>query len=117
MSNYSKTSIQPGPRTELHDTLALTGAEVSINTIPAGGSVPFVHAHKENEEIYGILSGSGKMVIDGEDVALKAGDWLRVAPPAHRQMFAAPSEAIGFICIQTKAGSLENFTATDGFLC
>ena len=117
MSNYSKTSVAPGARTELHDTLALTGAEVSINTIPAGGSVPFVHAHRKNEEIYGILAGSGKMVVDGEDVALKAGDWLRVAPPAHRQMFAVPSEAISFICIQTKAGSLEDYTATDGYAC
>ena len=55
-----------GARTELHDLLGLTGAEVSVNTIPAGGSVPFVHAHKANEEIYFILSGKGKVEIDGQ---------------------------------------------------
>ena len=35
-------------RVVLHDALALTSAEVSINELPAGASVPFVHAHKNN---------------------------------------------------------------------
>ena len=38
-------------RVVLHDVLALTGAEVSINELPSGVSVPFVHTHKNNEEI------------------------------------------------------------------
>ena len=29
--------------------IGLTGCEVSINCLPAGESVPFVHAHKKNE--------------------------------------------------------------------
>lgn len=36
MSNYSKTTVKPDARTELHDILSLTGAEVSINNLPAG---------------------------------------------------------------------------------
>ena len=61
MKNFSIVSTdQNAARTELHDRLGLTGAEVSINTIPAGGSVPFVHWHRKNEEIYGIISGSGR---------------------------------------------------------
>ena len=43
MSNYSKVSVANDPRTELHDQLGLTGAEISINHLPAGASVPFVH--------------------------------------------------------------------------
>ncbi len=89
MSNYTKTTVGDEARVELHDALGLTGAEVSINKLPAGAGVPFVHAHKSNEEIYGILSGRGKAVIDGEEVALSAGDWLRVAPAAKRQFSAA----------------------------
>lgn len=53
-------------RVELHEKLGLTGAEISVNELPAGADVPFVHSHKENEEIYGILAGKGKAVIDGE---------------------------------------------------
>lgn len=68
MKNFSKVSVASEARTELHDQLGLTGAEVSINHLPAGAGVPFVHSHKKNEEIYAILSGKGKAVIDGETV-------------------------------------------------
>ena len=82
-----------GARTELHDLLGLTGAEVSVNTIPAGGSVPFVHAHKANEEIYFILSGKGKVEIDGQSVDLVEVDWLRIAPEGRRRIFASPDRS------------------------
>ena len=36
MSNYKKTNVGNEGRTELHEALSLTGAEVSINTLPAG---------------------------------------------------------------------------------
>ncbi|MDE6442758.1 MAG: cupin domain-containing protein [Clostridia bacterium] len=113
MNNFKKVSVAEEARTELHDVLALTGAEISINQLPAGASVPFVHSHKQNEEIYAILEGAGKAVIDGENVDLKAGDWLRIAPSAKRQFFAAENSAIKYICIQVKANSLEGYTMTD----
>lgn len=75
MANFSKVSVASDARVELHDLLSLTGAEVSVNHLPAGAGVPFVHAHKQNEEIYGILEGKGKVVIDRETVELAAGDW------------------------------------------
>ena len=84
--------------------------------MPAGVGVPFVHSHKENEEIYGILAGKGKAVIDGETVDLTAGDWLRIAPAAKRQFFAADDSGITYLCIQVKENSLEHFTATDAVM-
>lgn len=42
MSNFKHTHITNEARTELHETLSLTGAEISINTLPAGECVPFV---------------------------------------------------------------------------
>ena len=116
MNNYTKVSVQNEARTELHDALNLTGAEISVNALPAGASVPFVHAHKQNEEIYAILEGEGIAVIDGEKVALKAGDWLRIAPSAKRQFFASDKQGIKYVCIQVKAGSLEGYTAADAIL-
>ena len=104
MKNYQKVNVLAGEaRVELHDSLNLTGA-----------GVPFVHSHKQNEEIYAVLSGRGTMVVDGEIVELQAGDWLRVAPAGERQLSAAADSAISVICIQVKAGSLEGFTMTDG---
>ncbi len=113
MKNYVKTNIGNEGRVELHETLGLTGAEVSINQLPAGAGVPFVHSHKQNEEIYGILSGKGSVVLDGETVQLTAGDWLKVAPAAKRQFSAAADTGMTFICIQVKEHSLAGFTADD----
>ena len=115
--NYTKINVGNEARAELHDKLALTGAEVSINTLPAGTGVPFVHAHKNNEEIYGIITGRGKAVIDGEEVCLSAGDWLKVAPAAKRQFSAAADAGITYICIQVRQNSLEGFTAGDAVMC
>ncbi len=116
MTNYTKTSITEGPRTELHEALQLTGAEISINTLPAQANIPFVHAHKQNEEIYGILSGKGKVIIDNDEIALEQGDWLRISPKSKRQFFADENEGISFICIQVKENSLDNFTANDAII-
>ena len=113
MNNYKKISVGEEARTELHDSLALTGAEISINILPAGASVPFVHSHEQNEEIYAILSGEGRAVIDGESVELKAGDFIRISPSAKRQFFASDKTEIKYICIQVKENSLENYTMTD----
>ena len=70
-----------------------------------------------HDQLYGILSGAGEIWLDGEVIALRAGDWLRVAPAAKRAIRALPTEAMRFICIQTKCGSLEGFTMTDGIPC
>ncbi len=116
MENYTKTTVQRGARTELHDALHLTGAEISLNELPAGAGVPFIHAHRQNEEIYGVLEGEGYAVLDGERVPLKAGDWVRVAPATKRQFFAAAESGIRYLCIQVKAGSLGGYTAEDAIL-
>ena len=116
MANYTKTTIGKENRIELHEKLSLTGAEISLNKLPAGANVPFVHSHKENEEIYGILSGKGKAIIDGEEISLSTGDWLKIAPAAKRQFFASDISGITYICIQVKENSLEHFTAEDAVI-
>lgn len=116
MANYAKTNVGNEGRVELHEVLGLTGAEVSVNKLPAGAGVPFVHAHKNNEEIYGVLEGAGSATIDDEDIELAAGDWLRVSPAAHRQFRAASGSGITYVCIQVKQGSLDAFTADDAIM-
>ena len=116
MTNYTKTTIGKENRIELHEKLSLTGAEISLNELPAGANDPFVHSHKENEEIYGILSGNGKAIIDGEEISLSTGDWLKIAPAAKRQFFASDISGITYICIQVKENSLKHFTAEDAVI-
>lgn len=116
MANYQKLNVTGTERVELHDKIGLTGAEISVNVLPAGASVPFVHAHRQNEEIYIILDGKGSMVLDGERIELNANDYLRVSPAVKRQIFADSKTAIKYVCIQVKENSLENYTATDAIM-
>lgn len=116
MKNYKKVNVGLEARTELHDTLNLSGAEVSLNNLPAGTSVPFIHSHKQNEEIYGILSGKGRAEVDGETIQLTQGDWMVILPKAKRRIFASEDSGISYICIQVKESSLGNYTIDDAIL-
>lgn len=117
MTHYKQIStgdIASLGRVTLHNELDLTGCEVSINELPAGVSVPFVHAHQQNEEVYLILAGKGQFYLDGEELSVTAGDALRVDPDVKRCMKADADSTLRFVCIQTKAGSLSQFTENDG---
>ena len=52
MENFKMVEVKDAPRVELHNLLGLTGCEIAINELPAQAAVPFVHAHKQNEEVY-----------------------------------------------------------------
>lgn len=116
MTVFQKITLGNDARTELHDKLGLTGSEVSVNVLPAGAGVPFVHKHTNNEEVYGVLAGSGELYLDGEVTTIAAGDWFRIAPEGRRAIRAGEN-SITFVCMQTKVGSLEGFTMTDGVIC
>ena len=52
MTNYAKTNIENEGRVELHESLSLTGAEISINNLPCRSHCPFCTFLKTNEEAY-----------------------------------------------------------------
>lgn len=104
MSHYTLAHLEEAPRNELHDLLHLTAAEISRNTLPAGVSVPFVHRHRKNEEIYLVLDGRGTLYIDGEELPLRAGDCFRIDPAGARCLRAADDSPLSFICVQARAG-------------
>jgi len=116
MAKYKLVHSEPAPRVELHEALGLTGAEVSINTVPPNGGVPFVHVHTNNEELYIVLEGKGELWIDGETLPIQAGDSFRIDPAGKRAIRAAADSSLKYICIQTKAHSLGGFTMTDAKL-
>lgn len=93
--------------------LGLTGCEVSINCIPAGKGVAFIHSHKKNEEVYIVLRGSGIFHVDGEEFPIQEGSLIRVAPAGARALSAA-KEDMYYICVQAEEGSLTGATKEDG---
>jgi mannose-6-phosphate isomerase-like protein (cupin superfamily) len=115
--NYKAVSIgdiKTLGRVTLNDKLALTGSEISINELPAGVSVPFVHSHKRNEEVYIVLNGKGKFHVDGDEFEVEEGSVIRIDPAGARCVTADAKSPIRYICIQTEAKSLVQFTQNDG---
>jgi mannose-6-phosphate isomerase-like protein (cupin superfamily) len=51
---------------------------------------PFPHRHHEAEEVYIVLSGSGRAKLEQETVELRPRDILRVAPAVARGFEAGP---------------------------
>jgi mannose-6-phosphate isomerase-like protein (cupin superfamily) len=56
------------------------------------------HYHRESEELYYLLEGSGEMEIDGERARVGPGDAILIAPGAWHQIRADDSGALRFLC-------------------
>lgn len=116
-TNYRVSSIgdiQTLGRVTLKGELALSGSEISVNELPAGASVPFVHSHKRNEEVYIILKGKGQFYVDGDEFDVEEGSVIRVDPAGARCLRADGQSPIRYVCIQTEANSLVQSTQHDG---
>ncbi|HJD19216.1 MAG TPA: cupin domain-containing protein [Candidatus Avelusimicrobium excrementipullorum] len=96
----------------LKEALGTTGSEISFGAMPEGAAVPFFHTHKENEEVYIVLQGQGQMQIDGEVFDIKEGSVVRVSPKGVRNIKAGKGGLV-FMCMQAKAGSLQEWTGDD----
>jgi len=51
---------------------------------------PVAHSHREQEEVYVVVGGSGRVLLDGELHELGMWDMLRVAPEVQRSFEAGP---------------------------
>ena len=80
---------------------ALGGRAFGINhfTIPPGvDGREHDHASDGHEEVYVVMRGSGVMRVDGEEVELRPGRFLRVDPGALRQPAAGP-DGLEFVTV------------------
>lgn len=115
--NFSVKEVGPLEQLEakafLGKDLGLSGCEVSLNHMEAGKAIPFVHAHKLNEELYIITGGNGVFFVDGEEFPVREGSLIRVAPAGERA-YIAGEKGLTFICIQAQEGSLTQATREDG---
>ncbi len=63
---------------------------ISLFRYAASLRSPMAHSHKEQEEAYLIVAGSGRVLLDGEVKELRQWDVLRVAPEVVRSFEAGP---------------------------
>lgn len=71
-----------------HGDLGAEDTGLSFIRVKPGQRQPFAHRHENAEEIYVVLSGSGRVKLDDQVEQVKALDAIRVAPTVARQFEA-----------------------------
>jgi mannose-6-phosphate isomerase-like protein (cupin superfamily) len=70
--------------------LELEQSGLGYQRIPPNYRFPYGHTHERQEEVYVVLSGSGRMKLDDEIVELERWDTVRVSPGTWRGYEAGP---------------------------
>jgi mannose-6-phosphate isomerase-like protein (cupin superfamily) len=60
--------------------------------------MPWGHRHREQEELYVVVAGSGRAKLDDDVIDIETWDALRVAPSVIRSFEAGP-DGLDMICI------------------
>jgi mannose-6-phosphate isomerase-like protein (cupin superfamily) len=97
------------------EILKATGTEISIQILPPNTNIPFLHQHKNHEETYIILKGTGQFQVDGSVFDIKEGSIIRIAPEGKRSYRNNSDNPIIVMCIQSQKNSLDNYLVFDGF--
>lgn len=63
---------------------------LSHHRLTAGNRQPFAHRHENAEEVYVVVSGSGRLKLDDEIIEVTTLDAIRVAPQVTRCFEAGP---------------------------
>jgi mannose-6-phosphate isomerase-like protein (cupin superfamily) len=72
------------------DPLELQNSGVSYLRLAPGERVPWGHTHKQQEEVYVVVGGSGRIKLDDEIVDLRHWDAIRIAKETMRDVEAGP---------------------------
>jgi mannose-6-phosphate isomerase-like protein (cupin superfamily) len=98
----------------INHLLEFSGMELSMNKLPGGAGMPFYHSHKENEEAYIFIGGTGEMQIDGEIIPVKEGSIVRISTQGERTLRNTSNEPLYYICVQAREKSLNSNDISDG---
>jgi uncharacterized cupin superfamily protein len=85
-----------------HGDLGAEQTGVSLQRVKPGKRHPIVHRHKEGEEIYVVISGSGRIKLDDEIEEIGPLDAIRIAPSVTRSLEAG-DEGLEFLAFGPRA--------------
>jgi len=86
------------PLTSPRRLLDLKGVALGLINLPPQAGYTFTHTHREQEEVYMVLAGRGRLLVDGEEVPLAAGDIVRVDPASKRALKNDGDTPLHLIC-------------------
>ncbi|HEY7266802.1 MAG TPA: cupin domain-containing protein [Solirubrobacterales bacterium] len=85
-----------------HGDLDSEQSGLSLQRVKPGNRHPIVHRHKEMEEIYVVVSGSGRIKLDDDIKEIAELDAIRVAPSVVRS-FEAGDDGLEFLAFSPRA--------------
>ena len=121
MEGWSEFQLEPPavPRPArgklfLQTLLGSGGLEMSLNVVPPGKGIPFLHRHQHNDEVYVVIGGRGQFLVDDECIDVAEGSVLRMGPAAARAWRNNSDAPLYFPCIQYRADSVIQSGTLDG---
>jgi mannose-6-phosphate isomerase-like protein (cupin superfamily) len=90
-----------------HEDLDSERSGVSYQVVKAGQRQPFAHKHGEMEEIYVVLSGTGRVKLDDELEEVGPLDAIRIAPTVIRAFEAGDDDLVLLAFSPRAAGDAE----------
>jgi len=66
------------------EALGLERSGVSLQRLAPDARLPFGHRHRDQEEVYVVVAGDGRVALDDDVVDLRAWDAVRVRPETMR---------------------------------
>jgi mannose-6-phosphate isomerase-like protein (cupin superfamily) len=94
--------------------LESAGLEMSLNVVPPGKGIPFLHRHQQNDEVYVVVGGRGQFLVDGECIDVEEGSVVRIGPAGARAWRNNSDMPLYFLCIQYRADSVIEGGTLDG---
>lgn len=95
-------------------SLGTTGSEFSFQMFRPGTETGFLHTHKNHEELYFFLGGTGEFQVDGTVFPITEGSVVRVAPAGKRSVRNNGDTPLLMLCVQYKSGTFTPDDAADG---
>jgi mannose-6-phosphate isomerase-like protein (cupin superfamily) len=97
--------------------LQLERSGLSYQRLAPGFRMPFGHRHKEQEELYVVLSGSARIALDDDVVELKPLDAIRISSDTIRALEAGPegTEILAFGAPSTGANPADDTEMKPGW--
>jgi uncharacterized cupin superfamily protein len=93
LKELENSAGEQAPDMEAHFGRKHLGSEhlgVSYFRYGPGVRAPMGHSHREQEEVYVVVNGSGRIKLDDEIVELRTWDTVRVAPQTVRALEGGP---------------------------
>lgn len=99
----------------LGEVLNSTGVEISLQILPPNTNISFLHKHRNHEEIYFFIKGSGQFQVDDSVFNVGEGTLIRISPEGIRTWRNNSDKPLIYMVIQSQSGTLDGYSVSDGF--